>query len=33
LHDYPALTTLPDLMQPVQTFTRLFEPLTTARTR
>ena len=29
----PALTILPDLMQPVQTLTRLGEPLTRARTR
>jgi hypothetical protein len=29
----PALTILPDLIQPVQTFTRLGEPFTMARTR
>ena len=29
----PALTTLPDLMQPVHTLMRLADPLTTARTR
>ena len=33
LSQWPALTTLPDLMQPVQTFTRLAEPFTNARTR
>jgi hypothetical protein len=30
---WPALTILPDLVQPVHTFIRLAEPLTRARTR